>query len=211
MSFVSMKNFHELYRAYEIRQRLIVFILTLGIFSSFITVAFASDSQASVESGASRTSNSETPGSSKNSKNEAPDHIKEALSLMSSNDKPKFFGAYKAGFEAFTQYGEDWFLVKVIGQPRTTLTKITFIGSLEKSRSLRNKRGTYQSIISDLTINCTERQMVITRVEYKSASFGTGNSVWSIELPPEKESNAIYKTFKNEVLNEFIFKNSCLE
>lgn len=137
-----------------------------------------------------------------------PVEVARALATLTKNKQPKFYGAYKAGFTVFTRHNQDWFMIKNENGKVDSQANVVFIGSLAKVRSLE-KGKTYQSLISELSVDCKTKESLIHYLDYKQGEFGTGESVWTVSLQSGVNADRLKRSFKNKSLQEFVFSSAC--
>ena len=139
---------------------------------------------------------------------EIPVEVARALATMTKNQQPKFYGAYKAGFTVFKRHKQDWFMLKNDNETVDSQVNVVFIGSLASVRSLE-KGETYQSLISEMSIDCKTKQSLIRYLDYKQGEFGTGESVWTVRLGSTVNPDRLKRSFKNKSLQEFVYSSAC--
>ncbi len=179
------------------RGRKMVFVLLIG----FLPVIYAQEKKDN-QSTTSKASDEVT------AKEEIPVEVKRALATMTKKEQPKFFGAYKAGFTVFKRHNEDWFMLKNDSRSVDSQANVVFIGSLQKVRSLE-KGKTYQSLISEISIDCKTKESLIRYLDYKQGEFGTGESVWTVRLQNRLNGDRLKRSFKNKSLQEFVYSSAC--
>jgi hypothetical protein len=139
---------------------------------------------------------------------EVPFAVKRALSTMDKAEQPKFYGAYKAGFTEFKRYNSDWFMLKKGAGNVDSLVNVVFIGNLAKPRHLDNEK-TYQSLVSEISVNCQTKRSLIRHLDYKQGQFGTGESIWTVTLRDNVKTEKLIRSFKNKNLQDFVFSKAC--
>jgi hypothetical protein len=139
---------------------------------------------------------------------EVPFAVRRALSSMDKDEQPKFYGAYKAGFTEFKRYNSDWFMLKKGAGSVDTLVNVVFIGNLAKPRHLDNEK-TYQSLVSEISVNCQTKRSLIRHLDYKKGQFGTGESIWTVTLRDNVNTEKLRRSFKDKNLQDFVFSKAC--
>lgn len=139
---------------------------------------------------------------------DVPAELARALAAMKKYKQPKFYGAYKAGFTVFKRYNNDWFMLKKDKEKVDSNETVVFMGSLEKVRSLE-KGKTYQSLISEISVDCKRKEFVIRYLDYKQGEFGTGDSIRTVSLQSDANVDGLKRSFKNKSLQDFVFSSAC--
>jgi len=85
--------------------------------------------------------------------------------------------------------------------------RVVFMGSLGKSRQF-DEREKYNSVISEITVDCAAGESTIEFVEYKSGTFGTGTSLRAL-MRKENEAGRMQKRLVNSKLQSFVVSNAC--
>lgn len=139
---------------------------------------------------------------------DVPAEVARALATMKKYKQPKFYGAYKAGFTVFKRYNNDWFMLKKDKGKVDSNETVVFLGSLDKVRSLE-KGKTYQSLISEISVDCKKKEFLIRYLDYKRGEFGTGDSIWTVSLQSGVNADGLKRSFKNKSLQDFVFSSAC--
>lgn len=204
------------------------FVLALAFAPfAFVSSAMASDGEAVTESKKgdffssiaralfSRSKSSETsdgsedPNATKGGTGDVPVAVERALVMLNKSEQPKFYGAYKAGFDKFEERSGDWFMLKKVGDGDGSTIPIVFIGSLKHKKTFAH--GKYGSLISEVDVQCSSQTLNINRIEWKEDKFGTGGNVWAVSFSSEKPSpdGDQRKSITNAPLKKFILDEIC--
>ena len=144
-----------------------------------------------------------------NKKSQPADNIINLLGRLSSNQKPKLNGAFKAGFDSLLELGADQVLVKTGGinfdKEMNHLRSFDFILSFNIPKKLNEKD--YMSLINHAKFNCNDMTILIVRQEYKESTFGTGNTLSALK----RKADAVeaYKKINPKELQSFFYNEVC--
>ena len=144
-----------------------------------------------------------------NKKSQPADNIINLLGRLSSNQKPKLNGAFKAGFDSLLELGADQVLVKTGGinfdKEMNHLRSFDFILSFNTPKKLNEKD--YMSLINHAKFNCNDMTILIVRQEYKESTFGTGNTLSALKRIADTVE--AYKKINPKELQSFFYNEVC--
>ena len=144
-----------------------------------------------------------------NKKSQPADNIINLLGRLSSNQKPKLNGAFKAGFDSLLELGADQVLVKTGGinfdKEMNHLRSFDFILSFNIPKKLNEKD--YMSLINHAKFNCNDMTILIVRQEYKESTFGTGNTLSALKR--KADTVEAYKKINPKELQSFFYNEVC--
>jgi hypothetical protein len=138
-------------------------------------------------------------------KKSIPEPIRQKVESLAEDQKPLFYGAYKAGFAHVTDIQSDVILIRMKSAPRDEVRAFDLLGSFNKSRQL-DGGSRYFSFVSEIEYQCGKNLQRTLVQEYKSGVFGSGQTLKTYRLTQQDKP---FRQLKNQQLIAFIENVVC--
>lgn len=138
-------------------------------------------------------------------KNSIPEAIRGKVKSLAEDQKPLFYGAYKAGFAHIIDIQSDVVLLRIRSTADAELTHFDLLGSFSQPRRMDGELK-YLSFISEIEYQCGKNLQRTMVQEYKSGVFGSGKTIKTYRL---KNQDKPFRKLSNKQLIAFIEKVAC--
>lgn len=142
---------------------------------------------------------------------EAPEKLRSLLKTLPEREKPKIFGAYKAGYNLILESPESFLLIKsdsIKVNPSFDATVVEFDSIVSyKIERLISGGAIYNSILMHAFLKCDSAELSIRRQEFKSDVFGIGKTLTAKRV--QNDSNLKWSQIKSSSTQNFLLKNLC--
>jgi len=142
-----------------------------------------------------------------------PEKLRSLLKTLPEREKPKIFGAYKAGYNLILETPESFLIIKsdsIKINPSFDSIVIEFdsIVSYKSERFISND-NIYNSILMNAFLKCDTGEINIRRQEFKSDVFGIGKTLTAKRL--QSDSTLKWSQIKSSTTQNFLLKSLCVK
>lgn len=142
-----------------------------------------------------------------------PEKLRSLLKSLPEREKPKIYGAYKAGYDLIFESVDSYILIKSdsakINQSFDALVvEFDSIISFKTERHISN-HAIYNSILMHAFLNCDGAEINIRRQEFKSDVFGIGNTLSAKRL--KSDSTLKWAKIKSISSQKFLLDSLCFK
>ena len=142
-----------------------------------------------------------------------PEKLRSLLKTLPEREKPKIFGAYKAGYNLILESTESYLIIKsdsIKINPSFDSIVIEFdsIVSYKSERFISND-NIYNSILMNAFLKCDTGEINIRRQEFKSDVFGIGKTLTAKRL--QSDSTLKWSQIKSSTTQNFLLKSLCVK
>jgi len=142
-----------------------------------------------------------------------PEKLRSLLKSLPEREKPKIFGAYKAGYDLILESTDSFVLIKSdsvkINQTFDVLVvEFDSIISFKSERFISND-SIYNSILMNAFLKCDTGEINIRRQEFKSDVFGIGKTLTAKRL--QSDSTLKWSQIKSSTTQNFLLKSLCVK
>ncbi len=142
---------------------------------------------------------------------EIPEKLRSLLKSLPEREKPKIYGAFKAGYDLILESPDSFILIKsdsVKINPSFDILVMEFnsIISFKSERFISND-GIYNSILMNAFLKCDTGEINIRRQEFKSDVFGIGKTLTAKRI--NSDSTLKWSQIKSSTAQNFLLKNLC--
>jgi hypothetical protein len=142
---------------------------------------------------------------------ELPEKLRFLLKTLPEREKPKIFGAYKAGYNLILESPESFLIIKsdsIQVDPSFDSIVVEFDSIVSyKSERLISGAHTYNSILMHAVFKCESVELNIRRQEFKSDVFGVGKTLTARRI--QSDSTLRWSEVKPLNTQNFLLKNLC--
>ena len=140
-----------------------------------------------------------------------PEKLRSLLKTLPEREKPKIFGAYKAGYNLILETSESFLIIKsdsIKVNPTFDYKVIEFDSIVSyKSERLISGGSTFNSILMNAFLKCDSAELNIRRQEFKSDVFGIGKTLTAKRVPVD--SSLKWSPIKSATTQNFLVKSLC--
>ena len=152
-----------------------------------------------------------TDSDNKSKSDELPEKLRSLLKTLPEREKPKIFGAYKAGYNLILETPESFLIIKsdsIKVIPTFDYIVIEFDSIVSyKSERLISGGSTFNSILMNAFLKCDSAELNIRRQEFKSDVFGIGKTLTAKRVPVD--SSLKWSPIKSATTQNFLVKSLC--
>ena len=140
-----------------------------------------------------------------------PEKLRSLLKTLPEREKPKIFGAYKAGYNLFLE-NPDSFLIIKSDSIKVNLSFDYVVMEFDSIVSYKSERlisggSTFNSILMNAFLKCESAELNIRRQEFKSDVFGIGKTLSAKRV--QSDSTLKWSPIKSATTQNFLVKNLC--
>lgn len=140
-----------------------------------------------------------------------PEKLRSLLKTLPEREKPKIFGAYKAGYNLILESPESFLMIKS-DSIKVDVSFDIFVVEFDSIVSYKSERlisggTTYNSILMHATLKCDSVELNIRRQEFKSDVFGIGKTLTAKRI--QSDSVLKWAQVKSPATQNFLLKNLC--
>jgi hypothetical protein len=140
-----------------------------------------------------------------------PEKLRSLLKTLPEREKPKIFGAYKAGYNLFLENPDSFLIIKsdsIKVNPSFDYVVMEFDSIVSyKSERLISGGSTFNSILMNAFLKCDSAELNIRRQEFKSDVFGIGKTLTAKRVPAD--SSLKWSPIKSATTQNFLVKSLC--
>jgi len=140
-----------------------------------------------------------------------PEKLRSLLKTLPEREKPKIFGAYKAGYNLLLENPDSFLIIKsdsIKVIPTFDYIVIEFDSIVSyKSERLISGGSTFNSILMNAFLKCDSAELNIRRQEFKSDVFGIGKTLTAKRVPVD--SSLKWSPIKSATTQNFLVKSLC--
>ena len=140
-----------------------------------------------------------------------PEKLRSLLKTLPEREKPKIFGAYKAGYNLLLENPDSFLIIKsdsIKVIPTFDYIVIEFDSIVSyKSERLISGGSTFNSILMNAFLKCDSAELNIRRQEFKSDVFGIGKTLTAKRVPAD--SSLKWSPIKSATTQNFLVKSLC--
>ena len=140
-----------------------------------------------------------------------PEKLRSLLKTLPEREKPKIFGAYKAGYNLILETPESFLIIKsdsIKVIPTFDYIVIEFDSIVSyKSERLISGGSTFNSILMNAFLKCDGADLNIRRQEFKSDVFGIGKTLSAKRV--QSDSTLKWTPIKSVTTQNFLLKSLC--
>ena len=140
-----------------------------------------------------------------------PEKLRSLLKTLPEREKPKIYGAYKAGYNLILETSESFLIIKSdsIKVIPTFDYKVMEFDSIVSYKSERIISGgsTFNSILMNALLKCDSSELNIRRQEFKSDVFGIGKTLSAKRV--QSDSTLKWTPIKSATTQNFLFNSLC--
>ena len=152
-----------------------------------------------------------TDSDNKSKSDELPEKLRSLLKTLPEREKPKIFGAYKAGYNLILETPESFLIIKSdsIKVIPTFDYKVIEFDSIVSYKSERIISGgsTFNSILMNAFLKCDSADLNIRRQEFKTDVFGIGKTLTAKRV--QSDSTLNWSSIKSATTQNFLLKSVC--
>ena len=152
-----------------------------------------------------------TDSDNKSKSDELPEKLRSLLETLPEREKPKIFGAYKAGYNLLLENPDSFLIIKsdsIKVIPTFDYIVIEFDSIVSyKSERLISGGSTFNSILMNAFLKCDSAELNIRRQEFKSDVFGIGKTLTAKRVPVD--SSLKWSPIKSATTQNFLVKSLC--
>ena len=132
---------------------------------------------------------------------------------MPEREKPKIYGAYKAGYDLILESTDSFVLIKsdsikINNSFDVLVVEFDSIISFKSERFISND-AIYNSILMNAFLKCDTSELNIRRQEFKSDVFGIGKTLTAKRL--QSDSTLKWSQIKSSTVQNFLLKSLCVK
>ena len=140
-----------------------------------------------------------------------PEKLRSLLKTLPEREKPKIYGAYKAGYNLILETSESFLIIKsdsIKVIPTFDYIVIEFDSIVSyKSERLISGGSTFNSILMNAFLKCDSAELNIRRQEFKSDVFGIGKTLSAKRV--QSDSTLKWTPIKSATTQNFLLKTLC--
>jgi hypothetical protein len=140
-----------------------------------------------------------------------PEKLRSLLKTLPEREKPKIFGAYKAGYNLILETSESFLIIKsdsIKVNPTFDYKVIEFDSIVSyKSERLISGGSTFNSILMNAFLKCDSADLNIRRQEFKTDVFGVGKTLTAKRV--QSDSTLNWSSIKSATTQNFLLKSLC--
>ena len=140
-----------------------------------------------------------------------PEKLRSLLKTLPEREKPKIFGAYKAGYNLILETPESFLIIKsdsIKVIPTFDYKVIEFDSIVSyKSERLISGGSTFNSILMNAFLKCDSADLNIRRQEFKTDVFGIGKTLTAKRI--QSDSTLNWSSIKSTTTQNFLLKSLC--
>ena len=140
-----------------------------------------------------------------------PEKLRSLLKTLPEREKPKIYGAYKAGYNLILETPESFLIIKsdsIKVIPTFDYIVIEFDSIVSyKSERLISGGSSFNSILMNAFLKCDGADLNIRRQEFKSDVFGIGKTLTAKRV--QSDSTLNWSSIKSATTQNFLLKNLC--
>jgi hypothetical protein len=140
-----------------------------------------------------------------------PEKLRSLLKTLPEREKPKIFGAYKAGYNLLLETPESFLIIKsdsIKVIPTFDYIVIEFDSIVSyKSERLISGGSPFNSILMNAFLKCDSAELNIRRQEFKSDVFGIGKTLTAKRV--QSDSTLKWSPIKSVSTQNFLLKSLC--
>jgi hypothetical protein len=142
-----------------------------------------------------------------------PEKLRSLLKTLPEREKPKIYGAYKAGYDLILESTDSFVLIKsdsikINNAFDVLVVEFDSIISFKSERFISND-AIYNSILMNAFLKCDTSELNIRRQEFKSDVFGIGKTLTAKRL--QSDSTLKWSQIKSSTVQNFLLKNLCVK
>ena len=142
-----------------------------------------------------------------------PEKLRSLLKTLPEREKPKIYGAYKAGYDLILESTDSFVLIKsdsikINNAFDVLVMEFDSIISFKSERFISND-AIYNSILMNAFLKCDTSELNIRRQEFKSDVFGIGKTLTAKRL--QSDSTLKWSQIKSSTVQNFLLKNLCVK
>jgi hypothetical protein len=140
-----------------------------------------------------------------------PEKLRSLLKTLPEREKPKIFGAYKAGYNLLLENPDSFLIIKsdsIKVNPSFDYVVMEFDSIVSyKTERLISGGSTFNSILMNAFLKCESAELNIRRQEFKSDVFGIGKTLTAKRVPAD--SSLKWSPIKSATTQNFLFNSLC--
>ena len=140
-----------------------------------------------------------------------PEKLRSLLKTLPEREKPKIFGAYKAGYNLLLENPDSFLIIKsdsIKVIPTFDYIVIEFDSIVSyKSERLISGGSTFNSILMNAFLKCESAELNIRRQEFKTDVFGVGKTLTAKRV--QSDSTLNWSSIKSTTTQNFLLKSLC--
>ena len=140
-----------------------------------------------------------------------PEKLRSLLKTLPEREKPKIYGAYKAGYNLILETPESFLIIKsdsIKVIPTFDYKVIEFDSIVSyKSERLISGGSSFNSILMNAFLKCDSADLNIRRQEFKSDVFGIGKTLSAKRV--QSDSTLKWTPIKSATTQNFLLKSLC--
>jgi len=156
-------------------------------------------------------SNSADMDSKTTKSDDLPEKLRSLLKTLPEREKPKIFGAYKAGYNLILETSESFLIIKsdsIKVNPTFDYKVIEFDSIVSyKSERLISGGSTFNSILMNAFLKCDSADLNIRRQEFKTDVFGVGKTLTAKRI--QSDSTLNWSSIKSATTQNFLLNSLC--
>lgn len=156
-------------------------------------------------------SNSADMDSKTTKSDDLPEKLRSLLKTLPEREKPKIYGAYKAGYNLILETSESFLIIKsdsIKVIPTFDYIVIEFDSIVSyKSERLISGGSSFNSILMNAFLKCDGADLNIRRQEFKSDVFGIGKTLSAKRV--QSDSTLKWTPIKSATTQNFLLKSLC--
>jgi hypothetical protein len=142
-----------------------------------------------------------------------PEKLRSLLKSLPEREKPKIYGAYKAGYDLILESTDSFVLIKsdsikINNSFDVLVVEFDSIISFKSERFISND-AIYNSILMNAFLKCDTSELNIRRQEFKSDVFGIGKTLTAKRL--QSDSTLKWSQIKSSTVQNFLLKSLCVK
>ena len=142
-----------------------------------------------------------------------PEKLRSLLKSLPEREKPKIYGAYKAGYDLILESTDSFVLIKsdsikINNSLDVLVVEFDSIISFKSERFISND-AIYNSILMNAFLKCDTSELNIRRQEFKSDVFGIGKTLTAKRL--QSDSTLKWSQIKSSTVQNFLLKSLCVK
>lgn len=139
--------------------------------------------------------------------------LRSLLKTLPEREKPKIYGAYKAGYDLILESTDSFVLIKsdsikINNSFDVLVVEFDSIISFKSERFIAND-AIYNSILMNAFLKCNTSELNIRRQEFKSDVFGIGKTLTAKRL--QNDSTLKWSQIKSSTVQNFLLKSLCVK
>ena len=144
---------------------------------------------------------------------EISEKLRSLLKTLPEREKPKIYGAYKAGYDLILESTDSFVLIKsdsikINNSFDVLVVEFDSIISFKSERFITND-AVYNSILMNAFLKCDTGELNIRRQEFKSDVFGIGKTLTAKRL--QNDSTLKWSQIKSSTVQNFLLKSLCVK